>query len=107
MKFVVGLTTLESKHEAISMSRDLVEQGLVACAQVSGPIVSVYHWNDSLSESEEWQVQFKTVSRHVLRVKQWIQVNHPYDEPELIFMNVCEGSASYLNWVAQQCGDLC
>lgn len=101
---VLGLTTFESKSDAEMLGRELVEQSLAACVQLSGPILSLFNWNDQVYQEEEWQMFIKTTKENIPKIKHWIDSNHPYEEPELLFLEVCDGAASYMKWVADQCG---
>ncbi len=49
-----------SRSEAESIGSRLVEKGLVACAQISAPITSVYRWEGRIQSSEEWMCTMKT-----------------------------------------------
>src|SRR5260370_42346490 len=47
-------TTTDSRAEAMELSRAAVESRLAACAQVAGPVASVYWWDGGLERAEEW-----------------------------------------------------
>src|SRR2546423_13067881 len=47
-------TTTDSRAEAMELSRAAVEARLAACAQVAGPVASMYWWDGSLERTEEW-----------------------------------------------------
>ncbi|MFF8829459.1 divalent-cation tolerance protein CutA [Streptomyces sp. NPDC015131] len=96
------LTTTDSAGKAEELARGAVEARLAACAQVSGPVTSVYHWNNAIETSQEWQVLFKTtescypsLEAHLIRV-------HDYETPEIIATPVVRGSAGYLAWLQQE-----
>jgi uncharacterized protein involved in tolerance to divalent cations len=52
-------TTTDSRAEAMELSRAAVEARLAACAQVAGPVASVYWWDGGLERAEEWLVLLK------------------------------------------------
>ena len=52
--------TAGSSEEARRLADAAVEARLAACAQISGPITSVYRWEGSIQADEEWRVVFKT-----------------------------------------------
>ena len=52
-------TTTDSRAEAMELSRAAVESRLAACAQVAGPVASMYWWDGSLERAEEWLVLLK------------------------------------------------
>src|SRR6202041_2098384 len=49
-------TTTDSRAEAMELSRAAVEARLAACAQVAGPVASMYWWDGGLERAEEWLV---------------------------------------------------
>ena len=52
-------TTTDSRAEAMELSRAAVESRLAACAQVAGPVASMYWWDGGLERAEEWIVLLK------------------------------------------------
>ena len=47
MKTIVLIsTTLENKADAERIAELLLERKLIACAQISGPITSLYRWKE-------------------------------------------------------------
>ena len=55
----IALTTLPSREEADRLAADAVAAGLVACAQVDGPIRSHYTWEGKVESEDEFGVTFK------------------------------------------------
>ncbi|WP_406512059.1 divalent-cation tolerance protein CutA [Streptomyces sp. NBC_00161] len=96
------LTTVDSAEAAAALARGAVEARLAACAQISGPVTSVYHWKDALETSQEWQVLFKTTTAAYPALEARLTAGHPYDTPEIIATPVVRGSADYLAWVAEE-----
>ena len=45
--------TASDAAEAVSIGRDLVERRLAACANVHGPITSIYRWQDEIQQDQE------------------------------------------------------
>jgi len=57
---VVARTNCGSEAEAQRIADAAVESGLVACANIHGPIRSVYRWQGKVERAEEWVIEFKT-----------------------------------------------
>src|ERR1700722_14994270 len=53
-------TTTDSRAEAMELSRAAVEARLAACAQVAGPVASMYWWDGGLERAEEWLLLLRT-----------------------------------------------
>ncbi|KJY45110.1 cation tolerance protein CutA [Streptomyces sp. NRRL S-444] len=96
------LTTVDSAEAAAALARGAVQARLAACAQISGPVTSVYHWKDALETAQEWQVLFKTTTAAYPALKARLTADHPYDTPEIIATPVVRGGADYLAWVASE-----
>ncbi|MFC5804301.1 divalent-cation tolerance protein CutA [Streptomyces formicae] len=96
------LTTTDSAAKAEELARGAVEARLAACAQVSAPVTSVYHWQNAIETSEEWQVLLKTTEACYDALEAHLRAHHDYDTPEIIAVPVVRGSAAYLEWVASE-----
>ena len=79
-----------------------VEEGLAACAQVHGPIVSIYRWQGSIERSTEWSCHFKTTQRQLAGLRTRVLQLHPYDVPEVIVVPIRDGHEPYFAWVHDQ-----
>ncbi|MEV8534337.1 divalent-cation tolerance protein CutA [Streptomyces sp. NPDC051211] len=96
------LTTVDSADAAAALARDAVESRSAACAQVSGPVTSVYRWKGEIETAQEWQVLLKTTAGAYPALEARLRAGHPYDTPEIIATPVTHGSADYLAWVAAE-----
>ncbi|WP_418956931.1 divalent-cation tolerance protein CutA [Streptomyces tritici] len=96
------LTTTDSAEKARALARGAVEARLAACAQVSGPVTSVYHWKQAVETAEEWQVQFKTTEDRYDALEAHLLAAHDYETPEILATPVVRGSAAYLEWIAAE-----
>ncbi|MET7439581.1 divalent-cation tolerance protein CutA [Streptomyces sp. NPDC004082] len=98
------LTTTDAPGKAQALARGAVEARVAACAQISGPVTSVYRWNGEVETAEEWQVLFKTTGARYDALEAHLRAAHDYDTPEIIATPVVRGSADYLRWVARETG---
>jgi periplasmic divalent cation tolerance protein len=95
-------TTTDSRAEAMELARAGVESRLAACAQVAGPVASMYWWDGALERTEEWLVLFKLPADRYDELAAFITEQHSYDEPEIIALPILTGSATYLNWMREE-----
>ncbi len=95
------VTTTETYADAEAMAQYLVEQGLAACAQVGGPITSIYRWQGQVQRAMEWQCVIKTRAALYAQVEEAIRARHSYQTPEILATPVVRGSAAYLDWVLE------
>ncbi|MFE9253622.1 divalent-cation tolerance protein CutA [Streptomyces sp. NPDC006879] len=95
-------TTVDSTDAARHLAAGAVEARYAACAQITGPVTSVYRWRGAVETAQEWQVTFKTVAARYPDLEAHLLAAHPYDTPEILAAHVVHGSADYLEWVAAE-----
>jgi periplasmic divalent cation tolerance protein len=93
------LTTTDDAGKAQALARGAVEARAAACAQIAGPVTSVYRWKGAVETASEWQVLFKTTGARYDALEAYLLAAHDYDTPEIIATPVVRGSADYLRWV--------
>lgn len=94
------VSTFPSKLAAEVAGRVLVERRLVACAQIGGPIMSIYRWQGAIESSEEWTLTLKTRRDRFEGVAAAIRELHSYEVPEIVATAIFAGSEAYLEWIA-------
>lgn len=90
--------TSGSLDEARRISRYLVQERLVACAQIVPWIESVFLWNNRLETVQESKIVFKTTKEHFETIKKTILDNTSYQVPEIIYYEISGGHQEYLDW---------
>jgi len=98
------VTTVGSREEAEQLATLLVERRLVACAQIVGPVTSVYRWRGRVETAQEHQVLLKTRRALYGRLEHAIRQHHSYELPEIIALEVVAGLPGYLSWIDQEVG---
>lgn len=94
-------TTLSSKEEAISFANAFVDEGIAACAQIDGPIRSIYYWDGERCCSTEYRLWLKVTASHIQRARERVNDLHPYDTPQWIETEAAEVDEKYLKWVKE------
>src|SRR6185295_16280892 len=56
---IVVLVTAGSEDEGARIVRTLVEERLVACGNLVGPIRSIYRWEGTVEDTAEWLLVLK------------------------------------------------
>lgn len=85
--------------EARRISRYLVQERYVACAQIVPWIESVYMWNNQMETSQESKIILKTRLENYHKVREIIEQNCKYEVPEITWFKIEGGNAPYLEWV--------
>ncbi|HLU39884.1 MAG TPA: divalent-cation tolerance protein CutA, partial [Planctomycetota bacterium] len=81
----------------------LLRDGLVACVNFVGPLVSRYVWQGAIEEAREVLLVMKTSADRVAELRQRIVALHSYQVPEVIELPVEGGYGPYLQWVLDTC----
>jgi len=95
----IALTTTERKEDAEAIARQLIDQNLVACVQIDGPITSIFRWEGKVNSAEEYLIMVTVPTEKATEVEAFVKSLHPYDTPEWIVIEVDKVSSGYLNWV--------
>lgn len=100
---LLAISTFPDAELARSVSRQLVEQKLAACANIGSTVQSIYHWQSKIEEGTETIVFFKTTRDRFHEFARVLQSLHPYEVPEIVAVRVEEGLPAYLEWVESNC----
>jgi len=100
-EFVVVLVTAGSSEEAARIGRALVAERLAACANVVGPIRSIYRWQGAIEDAAEHLLLLKARARDVTVLEERVRALHSYEVPEVLALPIRAGSAAYLAWLAE------
>ncbi|MFT5318032.1 MAG: periplasmic divalent cation tolerance protein [Chlamydiales bacterium] len=90
-----------SLEEARKVSRYLVQERYVACANVIPWLESIYMWDNQLDTSQESKVYLKTRSENFDAIKEVILQNTSYELPEILSFSITDGHQEYLNWIQE------
>ncbi len=100
---LVVLTTWPSLELARTIARMLVEEKLVACANLLPAVESIYRWEGKVETSTEVLVILKTTTDRVDALERRVLELHPYQVPEFLSLRVQDGLPAYLRWVESSC----
>lgn len=98
---VVVLITTASEEEAQSLGRILVQEGLVACANIIPAVRSIFRWEGQVTEEHEALLVLKSVSEIFESLEAKVKAHHSYSVPEIIALPIQSGSEAYLEWVRE------
>jgi periplasmic divalent cation tolerance protein len=90
--------------QAAELARAFVAGRAAACAQVTKPVTSFYHWKGELCEEEEALVFLKTRADKTEAVMRLVREKHPYEVPEAIVFPLTGGNEAYFRWIDESLG---
>ena len=98
-QLIVVLVTTASEEEATTIGRDVVKQGLAACANILALKKSIFQWEGKLAEEQEFLMIIKSRSDLFEDLSVAIKRLHSYKVPEIVAIPIVKGSAEYMKWV--------
>ena len=93
-------TTLPTADKAAEIAKLLVDEKLVACANLLPAVRSIYRWQGKMHDENEVLVLLKTRAEQLERLKLRLLEVHPYEVPEVLAVPVESGYQPYLDWIA-------
>jgi periplasmic divalent cation tolerance protein len=93
--------TAGSLDEARKICRYLVQERLVASAQIIPWTETISLWNNQLDTSQESQIILKTRRENFDEVQNVILKNSRYQIPEITYTVIPGGHAEYLKWIEE------
>jgi periplasmic divalent cation tolerance protein len=93
--------TVGKEEEASQMGRTLLEEGLIACANIIPGIRSIYRWKGEVCDEREFLMIMKTRTSLVPALKGRVRELHSYEVPEIVSFPIEQGLQEYLEWVLQ------
>lgn len=95
------LCTVNTRDLANNIAKSLVSEKLAACVNISDNITSIYSWDDKIVEDNEILLIIKSKKNLFTKVEAKIKQLHTYDVPEIISIDIQDGSNDYLKWLNQ------
>lgn len=96
--FIFVYITNPTREEAKNIASYLIENKLIACANIFGPINSVYSWEGKIVDEEEFVLIAKTIEKNFENVKREVEKIHSYKVPCIIKVNVA-GNKKFFEWL--------
>lgn len=106
MENILVFITAADEDEAEKIARTVVEDRLAGCVNIIRNIRSVYTWQGKTEDEQEVLMIAKTQRKLFPALSRKIKELHSYTVPEIIAIPIIEGSADYLNWLAEVTGGL-
>jgi periplasmic divalent cation tolerance protein len=97
--FIMVYVTTASKAEAEKIAQTLLEENLIACANILGPVSSHFHWKGKIDSSEEFLMILKSRVDLFAVLEQRVRALHSYEVPEILAVPIVEGSKGYFDWM--------
>ena len=94
--------TTSNAQEAETLATKLVEERLVACANIIDGMRSFFWWEGVVQNETETVLIVKTQQSRVEAVTQRIKALHSYDCPCVVVLNIEGGNIAFLDWIVTE-----
>lgn len=94
--------SVSSQEEASLIANALLMAKTIACAQISAPVTSIYHWENKLEQTQEWVVSAKSFSIYWQQIEATILEHHSYSVPEILALPIRDISHYYYVWMIKE-----
>lgn len=88
------------RASARAVAGRLLDNKLIACANLIGPVESVFEWRGERGETEEVGVLFKTDAALLNKAVTAIEAEHPYDCPAVLGWRVDAAGRGASDWLS-------
>lgn len=93
--------TCSSPDEAERIAHALLDERLVACANILSPVHSLYLWKGRREDSEETVLIAKTMEDRFAALNRAVLRLHSYETPCVVALPLVAGDPEYLAWVEE------
>lgn len=96
------LSTCPDAQTAERIARTLVEERVAACVNHVEGVTSTYRWQGRIQNDAEVMLLIKTTRERFPRLRERLLELSPYTMPELVALDITDGSPAYLDWIARE-----
>lgn len=97
--YVIVLVTTSNEQEAEKIIRRLLDEKLIACANIISPVSSHFHWSGKIEKTEECLVLMKSREDLFEKLAETVKSLHSYEVPEILALPIINGSKTYIDWL--------
>lgn len=89
-------------HEAMRIGRQMVEERLAACINITAPCTSIYWWEGKVEQSDEAPAILKTSVDRADALIERIAELHSYDVPAIVAWPADHALPAFTEWVTSE-----
>ena len=98
---IVVFVMVGNPNDAAVLAKSLVEKRLAACVNLVPGATSWYWWDGKVAEDQEVLLIVKTSRHKFASLEKEVVRLHSYAVPEVVAIQIVEGSKNYLNWIEE------
>lgn len=101
---IVVFITAKDAAEAKTISDQLLEKKLIACANIIEGAQSVFRWQEKIDQAKETLIILKSKQSLFKKIVKTVKAHHSYEVPEIIALPIVNGNPDYLKWINESVG---
>ncbi len=98
--YIVVYITCESRKQARKITKNLMKEHLIACANMM-PIESMFWWKGEIQKEEEYLLIAKAREEDFERLKIRAKELHSYQVPCIVSVPLLDANEDYLSWILE------
>jgi periplasmic divalent cation tolerance protein len=98
-EILIVWSTFPDEETAARIVRVLVDERLIACAQLTPGARSIYRWKGQVEDQREVVALMKTRKQDWAALLSRLHELHPYEVPEVVAVRMASGAPKYLEWL--------
>lgn len=96
---IVVLVTTSNREEAEKIVKCLLDEKLIACANIISSVSSFFTWKGKTEKAKEHFIIMKSRLDLFEKISEKVKAIHSYQVPEIIALPIIEGFKAYLKWL--------
>lgn len=103
--FIDVWVTCPDRATAEKIGEECVEERLAACANIFGPVSSIYRWNGKIERADEVPLLLKSRAALFESLCEAVRRLHPYEVPAIVATELPHADAGTAGWLMQETKD--
>ena len=99
--YIVVLITVKDKAQGKRIASALLTKKLIACANMIGPIESMFWWQGKIDHGKEQLLILKTKKILFTKLSKEVKALHCYQTPEIIALPMVAVDRAYSKWIGE------
>ena len=91
--------TVPNQEEGEAIAKALLNEKLIACANILPPHLSLYTWKGEIQSEKEHVLILKTQNKHQELIEERVKKLHPYDCPCILAIQPSYSSKEFAQWI--------
>jgi len=97
--FRIVFVTVDSVQNSHQIAKVIINEKLAACCTIIPNCISIFGWQGSVLERNEFVMMFKTSASLLSALEDRIKELHSDEVPEIVAVGMSSALAPYLSWM--------